>query len=582
MRQIYCIFFIFYAYCGNAQMYISPSSQDDAYVYLSDRFLYVEGAIQLMKNKPGPTEASIYLRKGSQLLQGDKSTNRNSGNGWLSVFQEGTSNAFDYNYWTLPVLDNISNNKGFGAVIFIPQTKTQSRPVQLTSNLEGSANPLKISSRWIHKYSGSEYDGWKHVGSIFDVAPGEGFSMKGVNGTNTTTINGVANNPGNKQRYDFRGLPNDGEIKLQIKKEESILVGNPYPSALHLQTFLFKNPASTGIAYFWDSKSHGNSHYLKDYEGGYGSYSPGANAYVPAVFKTYNGAGEENGNSGTNGATIAREYSPIAQGFMLTGKSDGYIHFKNSQRRFKKENVQNSQFKTQQKKEDPLFYFDIEFNELYTRPLLLTFREDASTAADWAMDAEIYGLLDNDAGWNINELAYNIQVRPFRKNDKIPLLFNLKENARIVISLNTKAADYQEPVFLFDAEEKQYYAIKEADFSIELTKGIYNKRFFISFMEEREEISFPSELDNEGIMPHSAEFAIVQNELASLKIRMKQSLLKKVVLFDLNGKMVFSEEIEPGNKTYSFNTPGLQNAVYIVKMICEDEQVFTSKISVKN
>ena len=306
MRQIYFLAFILSFYHGNAQLHISPSITGDSYIYLSDRFLYVEDDISLKKNNSPDTEASIYLRKESQLLQGKKSTNKNSGNGWLSVFQEGTSNAFDYNYWALPITDNISANK-FGAVIFQPKTPTRSKSALVTNDLEGRANPLKISSRWIYKYSGSEYTDWQHVGVNFDVAPGEGFTMKGVNGSDHTIINGVENNPGNKQRYDFRGLPNDGEIKVPIKNEKSVLVGNPYPSALHLQSFLFENPASTGIAYFWDSRDNGDSHYLKDYEGGYGSYSPGANAYAPAVFKTYNGGGEETGNSGGNGAPIARE-----------------------------------------------------------------------------------------------------------------------------------------------------------------------------------------------------------------------------------------------------------------------------------
>ncbi|SHF55233.1 hypothetical protein SAMN05444483_101564 [Salegentibacter echinorum] len=562
-------------------MYIAPTSTQDSFIYLNDRFLYIEGAIELKKNNPGNTEASIYLRKGSQLLQGDKNSNLNSGNGWLSVFQEGTSNAFDYNYWAMPVLDNISTNQSFGAVIFEPETVTKSKTAQITSNLEGSANPLEISSRWIYKYSGLGYNAWQHVGKIFDLSPGEGFSMKGVNGTNSNSINGVENNPGNKQRYDFRGLPNDGEIRLPIKKEENILVGNPYPSALHLRSFLLENPASTGIAYFWDSKSQGNSHNLKDYEGGYGSYSPGANAYVPAVFKTYTGAGEENGDTGASGANIAREYSPIAQGFMLEGKSNGYIYFKNSQRRFQKENVQNSQFKSQPKADPSLFYFHINFNDLYVRPLLLTFAEDASVAADWAMDAQIYGFLNNDAGWNIEEAAYNIQVRPFRKNDKIPLLLHLEEDTKIDIKL--KSSNSSTPVFVFDAEKNEYYDVKKASFLQNLTKGFYNDRFFISFMEENEEVSFPIDLESELIEPNSSEFAIVQGtEQTFLSIKMKQKVLKKIILFDLNGKMIVSQEVKTKSPVYNFNTLGLQNSVYIIKMLCESGEVFTSKITIRN
>jgi hypothetical protein len=581
MRQIYFLAFILSFYHGNAQLHISPSITGDSYIYLSDRFLYVEDDISLKKNNSPDTEASIYLRKESQLLQGEKSTNKNSGNGWLSVFQEGTSNAFDYNYWALPITDNISTNQ-FGAVIFQPKTPTRSKSALVTNDLEGRANPLKISSRWIYKYSGSEYTDWQHVGVNFDVAPGEGFTMKGVNGSDHTIINGVENNPGNKQRYDFRGLPNDGEIKVPIKNEKSVLVGNPYPSALHLQSFLLENPASTGIAYFWDSRDNGDSHYLKDYEGGYGSYSPGANAYAPAVFKTYNGGGEETGNSGGNGAPIAREYSPIGQAFMLTGKSDGYIHFKNSQRRFQKENSQTSEFKNQQKREIPLLKLNVAFNDLYTRPLLLAFREDSSKEEDWAMDAKIYGVLENDAGWNIAEAFYNIQVRPFRKNDKIPLFINLIEASKLTFSLDDLRDFEDENIFLFDAELETYNQLNLNEFSIDLEKGNYSKRFFISFMQEKEDNILPETTEEEldFLFPDAL---IVQNNLkAQLEIEMVQSDLKQILLYDLNGQMIYNKRIAIGSTKHNLPTSGLQDAIYIVKIISSENLEFTSKISIKN
>jgi len=581
MRQIYFLAFILSFYHGNAQLHISPSITGDSYIYLSDRLLYVEDDIALTKNNSPDTEASIFLRKESQLLQGEKSINKNSGNGWISVFQEGTSNAFDYNYWALPITDNISANQ-FGAVIFQPKTPTRSKSALVTNDLEGNANPLKISSRWIYKYSGDEYDDWQHVGVNFDVAPGEGFTMKGVNGSDHTLVNGIENNPGNKQRYDFRGLPNDGEIEVQIKNEKSVLVGNPYPSALHLQSFLLENPASTGIAYFWDSRDNGDSHYLKDYEGGYGSYSPGANAYAPAVFKNYNGGGEETGNSGGTGAQIAREYSPIGQAFMLTGNNDGYIRFKNSQRRFQKENSQTSEFKNQQKSQIPLLKLNVGFNDLYTRPLLLAFREDSSREEDWAMDAQIYGVLENDAGWNIAEAFYNIQVRPYRKNDKIPLFINLAEASELTFSLDDSRDFETENIFLFDAELETYNQLNKDNFTLALEKGNYSTRFFISFMQEKEDNSLPDESEGEE-QPSFPEAHIVQNNLkAQLEIQLLQTGIKQILLYDLNGQMIYNRTMAIGSTNHNLSTSGLQDAIYIVKIISTDNLEFTNKISIKN
>ena len=64
-----------------AQLYISPSEKSDSYIYAKDRLIFVQNGIDLTKNNKKETEASLYLRKGSQLLQGDKIANLNTGNG---------------------------------------------------------------------------------------------------------------------------------------------------------------------------------------------------------------------------------------------------------------------------------------------------------------------------------------------------------------------------------------------------------------------------------------------------------------------------------------------------------------------
>jgi hypothetical protein len=51
-------------------------------------------------------------------------------------------------------------------------------------------------------------------GSGASLNPGEGFTMKGTSGTNTTAVAGVQNNLGSS--YDFRGKPNDGTISIPV------------------------------------------------------------------------------------------------------------------------------------------------------------------------------------------------------------------------------------------------------------------------------------------------------------------------------------------------------------------------------
>jgi hypothetical protein len=68
---------------------------------------------------------------------------------------------------------------------------------------------------------------------------------------------------------------------------ELVLTGNPYPSAIDLSAFLLDATNTTGIAYFWEQDKTIDSHYIADYKGGYGTFSPlgGSNGvYTPATF----------------------------------------------------------------------------------------------------------------------------------------------------------------------------------------------------------------------------------------------------------------------------------------------------------
>ncbi len=233
-----------------AQLSVIPSKNGSSnYVFVKSGNLFVEKEIHLGLNSSPETEASLYLREEAQLVQGPQQQKENWGDGLLSVFQEGTSNAYDYNYWGSPV--SSSQNGLFGiSMLYQPQTLTRSRRSQNTSSLNGTASPLNISSRWIYTYNGDGYSSWNFVGAAIAIAPGLGFTMKGTDGQDLTIVEGRANNPGAAQRYDFRGTPNSGKIEVAVAAGELVLVGNPYPSALDLSLFLLQN---SGIEDFYSS-----------------------------------------------------------------------------------------------------------------------------------------------------------------------------------------------------------------------------------------------------------------------------------------------------------------------------------------
>ncbi len=566
----------------HAQLYISPSSQADSYIYVKDRLIFVKNDIQLEENHKKETGSNLYLRKEAQLLQGIKNTNLIKGNGNISVLQEGTSNAFDYNYWGMPVLVGGDEHQ-INEFIYEPLSKTESRNAKLISALNGNSDPLSISNRWIYTFSGTSYSNWQYLGNHFDLKPGQGFTMKGVDGINLNDIEGIKVNPGNAQTYDFRGLPNDGRIELPIRKNELILVGNPYPSAIDLDKFLIENTASTGIAYFWDSKKNGNSHYLADYEGGYGTYSPGVGIYVPPAFIKYSN-GSETGETGLN---YSRKVSPVAQGFMLMGKVDGKINFQNSHRLYQKEKAGISEFKSPENSISSM-KLNIEIDSLYIKQLVLALSPDSSPEEDHAMDARSMNQTPADVSWSIANEPFVINVRPKRDEELIPLQIALEKETDLKFSISDLHNFNPDRIFIYDSKDDLYFSIKTGYLKISLPKGEYRDRFFVSFIEK-----LPMENPNinapEAYKPKPANILLntldifQNNRQEQLEVKvLYDSALKEIRLYDLNGKLVFSEKIKGNQKEFNLPTGKLSNAVYIVKVNTSDNKELTKKIGVKN
>ncbi len=558
-----------------SQLYIKPNGNKESFLYAQGGMVFVEKEIHLVKNTSGPLEASFYLRNEAQLLQGNENV-KNSGTGLLSVFQEGNATAYTYNYWSSPV-ENNAGNSSFGNIFYEPLDRTHSRKAIITQELNGIANPLKISNRWIYKLTGNEYSDWEYVGNNFNVNPGEGFTMKGVDGTNTEiNLYGVANNPGNEQRYDFRGKPNTGTIALDINKNDILLVGNPYPSALDLNMFLLENTNTTGIAYFWDSRPV-SSHYLKDYEGGYGAYSPalGRNGYVPAVFKKYDEMGNPEAETGRTGEYYARGFSPIGQGFIVEGLATGKVYFKNRYREFQKENSQMSEFKRTEAKVDeiPLIRLNIGFKGKYVRQLILAYHSAATKGADRAMDARNLSPLETDAGWKLSNDMYLIDVRDDFLNP-VPLSINTSRPEEITLNL-AEINQISGNIYVWDSVKDIYYDLTDQEITMPVTAGNYED-LWLTFNKKIQEGEENEEIVNE--------YQIFQNNAYNRAevVAATGLSIEAIGIYDSRGRKVKEIKGSANDIYYEINTGNLSRGLYIIKITSEDGTVVSKKVIISN
>jgi hypothetical protein len=588
----------------NAQMYIGPNS----YVFANNEVVFISQQLEL-----NAANSNFYLRENGQLIQGATSTGMNKGLGSLSVFQEGTTNNFQYDYWCSPVGEtNVTEgNSPFGVTQLkdVSGLITFNEPSILAKyNYNGTASPLAIAPFWINKLiASSEYSNWIQVGAASSINAGEGFTMKGTSGTNGFTVNGVQNNPGSQQRYDFRGKPNDGTIMIPVAVEQFTLTGNPYPSAIDLSAFLKAETNCTGIAYFWEQDATVNSHYIADYKGGYGAFSPGdlggTGIHVPATFYSYDGSGN-GGSAGATGGNYERRFSPIGQGFLIDGNANGFVQMKNSYRIFVKEPTSSpvtdkmiKSTKTINKtgfmapiqavsgfdytnvslEPTPQIKFNTLMNNQGVRQLALAFIPEATDGIDRAMDAmSSSDSAPADVYFIIEDSEFVINAIRFDSDKKIPIGFRNKAQANYKITvkeiLNFTEADY---IYLHDKKADSYFDIKNDFHELSLPAGINNTQFEITFKNN-------SSLGVEEAM--RKKFVIYQNNSAKSLIISNPLLLDITAcgLYDVAGKLIFKKENLGVNTSYAFSTVGLRDGIYIVKLATEDKIEVGHKIIIKN
>lgn len=571
--------------------YAQLSVRNDAFVFISDEVVFVENDVNL-----GEADSKIYLRNDGQIIQGSGITG-NSGEGFLSVYQEGTVNEYAYNYWCSPIgtSDITTSNNPFGISLLNDVVNlTDSNPATHihSSTYNSTSTPLNIEPFWIWKYIiGNSYADWIHVQDNTTINAGEGFTMKGTIGGN--------------QKYDFRGKPNNGEIAVDVLYNYHTLVGNPYPSALDAYKYIHdpENVAViNGTLYYWEQDATVNSHYLADYQGGYATYNIDINeveTVVAAPFNTYNQDGTINvGGPARPFGKTPKRYIPIGQGFMVEGSLGailgGNVKTKNSHRVFVKESSADSEFfkstNTKNKSKSTLttndgfslvpndykrFRLNIDFNNTYTRQLVETFNILATDGFDYGMESKINtnDILKSDAHWLIGNDSYTVEALSFSESLKIPLVIKAAQN----IPLRIRIADIQNfentsNIYLHDIENETYVDLKTQDFNINLEAGNYTNRFEITFIKNT--------LNNNT--ETISNFNVFQNnDLSELTISNPNSeSMISFKLYDVSGKLVLNKALNSNETKYSYSTKSLSDGIYIAKVNSKNHQIFSKKIIV--
>lgn len=582
---------------GHAQLYV----ENGGLVYVNDTYITVTNEVHIGNN------GNIFLRNEGQLLQ--TNSNSNTGTGQLSVFQEGRAGNFHFNYWCSPVgLNNsATGNSAFGiSMLRRPIDATNSQNVEVTTGVNGvtNSNLLRISSAWINKFvANNGFSSWQLVGNNTNIQPGEGFTMKGVSGIDPTIpITGMTpNNPGNAQRYDFRGRPNNGDIQINVSNGGFTLIGNPYPSAINLRWFLVGNsdfgipgnPNCNGVAYFWEQDLSVQSHNLTAYRGGYGTFAGGSGVYTPATFFAFNGAGTQLPGATGTGGNYNRTILPIGQGFMIRGVTNGTVTMRNLYRVFAKEslgqsvfaknntlpetqgkngqkisipNIANAPLNDQLIQPSPHIKINTLLNNQAVKPTAIVLDPTTTAGYDSGFDAITPAASSIDMYFKLDSQELIHFAIPFDVNVQIPIAFRCNQTANFKIQVDEMVGlDQNIPVYLWHIPSNQYYDIKNQLYSFDLSSGVYENEFKITFTNQT--------LGNNTL---EIQNLIAYTNQQTLFVKTAGEILENIEVYDIQGRIIQTfTNIQSNQFEKPLNIP---TQVIILKIKTTEGKIATRKL----
>ena len=434
-------------------------------------------------------DGEIDLTGRSQLVQTLDSDLDITSSGFIERDQQGHTNKFNYNYFSLPVglQSTVSNNTSY---VLSSNLKDATNVNSLENinwiddNDSAAGSPINLSRNWLYKYvnTAPDYYSWLQFDENDQTLAGQGFTMKGSNAATVT------------QNYTFVGKPNNGEISLAIGANNSSLLGNPYPSALDATAFINDNSTSiTGTLYFWEHYTTNLTHVTSDYQGGYAMRN--LTGGTPPVALPM--------NSGLGSSTkVPQRYVPVAQGFFVDGSATGgNVIFNNNQRLFVKEDNTNSNtvFRSSNSNAESQDDYVEEDNTLnlrlgitsvsgHKRQLLLGFiGTKASNNFDYGYDGDIYDALPSDAYFKSAD-NHNLIIQGvggFNTDSIFPI--TVKSNEAGLVKFNLDEI-FEAPVvmvvYIHDSATDLYYNIRNQSVSLPIDAGTTDGRFSLRFRSE--------------------------------------------------------------------------------------------------
>ena len=502
-----------------------------------------------------PPTGSFIINNNSSLVQvtdvDNATTNTNSGD---ITYIRTTRNmrTYDYVYWGSPI-------KKIGSFSQIPSAFDRYYKFVTTGGMNGTYTPLTT-----------------------DNIAGQGYITRVKNDPLYTPTPWPIN-------YSFVGTPNNGVVNItatnydtsSLVSGNTILLGNPYPSAIDADAFIAANikPGSPGPAtitgtinqtiggalYFWTS----------------GTAYSGTGSYNFADYCTYTKLGTANGVPGTAvGGLNASGKIAAGQGFFAQIFASGQITFNNSMRVatnnanfFRSTNPSTTATTTEGKHRIWLNYTNASSNSNTAfRQMLVGYADGATNGIDNIYDGhsftnnqiDFYSIVDNE--------NFSVQARalPFLDTDLVPLGFRTTTTGDYIINIDHVDGLFAEgqPIFLEDKELNIIYDLRTAPYSFNASAGRFDDRFVLRYTNNA--LSNP----NFETLNNSVVVAVNNHELT---IKSYIENMQEVTVYDILGRQLFQAK-NINNNNFLGSNISLSQQTLIVKIKLENGVTISRKI----
>lgn len=464
---------------------------------------------------------SLVVEDGGTIIQKDDFAT-NTGN--ATIKRNATIRKLDYVYWSSPLKQFLLN----------------SISLNTSSNFLWKWNPI------INNPNGGL--GYWINASAEVMETGKGYIVRGPDNFNSipqtfsTSFSGSTINNGLISRTISRGamtsstLPNytsSNGVPFSIQDDNWNLVGNPYPSALNVDSFLeynaINNPVIEGSVRLWTHGTLPTSNVNPFYNSYQYNYT--ANDYI-----TYNGTATLSGPNGFNG------FIASCQGFFVLmnegNQADAQVIFNNSMRvNMPNSNMQfyRSQFLTPVTEKHRI-WLDLVNDSGFATRTVVGYLNNATNEKDVLYDA--FTKLDGNQNFYslIDDQKVCIQGRPlpFDINDSLDLGFSVSVSGNYTIAIGALDGLFlnNQEIYIEDKLLHITHNLKQSPYQFYSSSGTYDHRFSLKYQNNLalENVSINTNVD-----------VVVNSNANSISLKTNDLKMNSIVVYDLLGRLLLEK-----------------------------------------